>query len=235
MTNKSDKILAPIKKRVLEVIENHHLNKTEVFNILGVSSSNFRGPALFSEVSGDVVAKILTTFPNTNPDWLILGKGNSVRSNNPALEKVNWIVPNEISRFKTDKLDEEGLLRVGLRILIICENYNLQIHELSKLLDDDNVVYYIKGTIPVPEDTLDLILTKFPEISEKWLYTSFGPLKKKNEDQILKDYISTQKQLIEYKENEINQLKEIISELKKEKESSVYTTKVAESRGKLKK
>ena len=48
MTNKSDKILAPIKRRVVEFIENQQIEKKFFFKNLGVASSNFRGQALYS-------------------------------------------------------------------------------------------------------------------------------------------------------------------------------------------
>lgn len=73
MTNKSDKILAPIKQRIIQVIDSKVTNKKVFFAENNLSSSNFRGPALFSEVSGEVVAKILTLFPDIDANWMILG------------------------------------------------------------------------------------------------------------------------------------------------------------------
>ncbi len=75
MTNKSDKILAPIKRRIVEFIENQQIEKKFFFKNLGVASSNFRGQALYSEVSADIVAKILSLYPNSNAEWFLLGKG----------------------------------------------------------------------------------------------------------------------------------------------------------------
>ena len=147
----------------------------------------------------------------------------------------NWITANEYLRFKSEKFDEEALKRVGYRIFIICETYDLQMHELGSLINDKNIPQYIAGILPVPEQTLDSILEAFPEISEKWLYTSFGGLKKQNKEILLKDLVDTQKKLIEYKDNEIAILKNEISELKKAEEPVLYSGMVAESEQKLKK
>lgn len=224
-----------IKDRIIQLIEFKGIAKESFYKKIGMTSASFRGKAKDTPINSNAIENILSIIPDTDLYWLISGKGNKVRTSHPILEKADWILPNEIARFKSSQFSDEALARVGYRIFIICETYNLEMHELGTLVGDANIPQYIAGMLPVPEATLDLILSAYPDISEKWLYTSLGPLKKQKDDLILKDYISTQKQLIEYKENEINQLKEVISELKKEKESSVYPTKVAESREKLKK
>lgn len=84
MTKRSDKILAPIKGRVLKYVENKGFEKKSFFEKLGVASSNFRGNALFSEISSDVIAKILTADKQANPEWLLTGKGEMLKSENPT-------------------------------------------------------------------------------------------------------------------------------------------------------
>lgn len=79
MTNKNDKILAPIKGRVIKFIENQKIEKKSFFDKLGVASSNFRGNALYSEISADIIAKILAFYPNSNPEWLLIGKDPMLR------------------------------------------------------------------------------------------------------------------------------------------------------------
>ena len=76
MNNKNDKILAPIKQRIIQIIDNQIDNKKEFFQKHNISSSNFRGPALYSEVSGDFIVKFLTIFPSVNVLWLVLGEGD---------------------------------------------------------------------------------------------------------------------------------------------------------------
>lgn len=76
-----EKILAPIKSRILEYIDFKGIEKGKFFSDLGVSSSNFRSGGLKSEVGGEVIAKILSTHPDINSDWLITGSGPMVSDN----------------------------------------------------------------------------------------------------------------------------------------------------------
>ena len=75
-----DKILAPIKQRIIKYLEIQSISKTDFYNKFSVASSNFRGISLNSEVGGELIAKILSEYKDLNPDWLILGKGNMLRS-----------------------------------------------------------------------------------------------------------------------------------------------------------
>lgn len=102
MTNKNDKILAPIKGRIVQFIENQKIEKKFFFENLEVASSNFRGQALYSEVSADIVAKILTLYPNSNAEWFLLGKGNMMKNekkkelNQSILGHNNTMVGNDL-------------------------------------------------------------------------------------------------------------------------------------------
>ena len=42
----------------------------------------------------DVMTKILHRYPQINPDWLLLGKGEMLRDNTPAMEPVDNIAKN---------------------------------------------------------------------------------------------------------------------------------------------
>lgn len=74
-----DKILAPIKSRILQYIDFHGIEKKYFFEKIGVAASNFRSKSLKSEVGGDVIAKISSFYPDLNIEWLITGKGNMTR------------------------------------------------------------------------------------------------------------------------------------------------------------
>lgn len=93
MTNKNDKILAPVKGRVIQFIENQSIEKKMFFEKLGVASSNFRGNALYSEISADVLAKILTLHPNVNSDWLLTGKGSMLKED--AKTNINQTITGD--------------------------------------------------------------------------------------------------------------------------------------------
>jgi len=75
-----DKILAPIKQRILQFVDYKQIERKNFFGELNVATSNFRGNALYSEVGGDVIAKILSNHPKLNAEWLLTGNGKMLKS-----------------------------------------------------------------------------------------------------------------------------------------------------------
>lgn len=68
-----------IKERLLEFAKIKRIKKMEFYEIIGIDSSNFAGKMAESELSADKIARILVIFPELNPDWLLLGKGEMLR------------------------------------------------------------------------------------------------------------------------------------------------------------
>ncbi len=89
MITKKDKNLAPIKSRIIKYIENQGIEKKTFFEKLQVASSNFRGNALFSEISAEVVAKILTLNYNISTEWLLTGKGVMLKTDTSNTEPLD--------------------------------------------------------------------------------------------------------------------------------------------------
>lgn len=71
-----DKILSPIKERLLKYLEVRGFSRESFCRTTGISASNFKGIGLKSELGGDKIAKILTSYRDLNPDWLLIGHGN---------------------------------------------------------------------------------------------------------------------------------------------------------------
>ncbi len=83
-----DKILAPIKQRIIQFIDFKGFEKKKFFESLAISASNFRSQSLFSEAGGDVIAKISSHYPEINPEWLLSGNGPMFKSDkNFPIEK----------------------------------------------------------------------------------------------------------------------------------------------------
>lgn len=70
-----DKILSPIKIRILKFLEISNITRESFYRATNISASNFKGSGLRSELGGDKIAKILACYPTLNPDWLITGRG----------------------------------------------------------------------------------------------------------------------------------------------------------------
>jgi len=79
LQNIMEKILAPIKQRILQYVDYKQIERKNFFGELNVASSNFRGNALYSEVGGDVIAKILSNHSKLNAEWLLTGNGEMLK------------------------------------------------------------------------------------------------------------------------------------------------------------
>lgn len=73
------KILS-IKENILQFIDKQRITKEEFCKKTGIASSNFRGSGMKSEIGGDKIVKILSEYTDLNPNWLLTGKGEMLKS-----------------------------------------------------------------------------------------------------------------------------------------------------------
>lgn len=73
-------IFSNIKERVLYISENKGITREKFFDDLGITYGNFKGKAKEKALSSDVLAKIITKYPDVNPEWLLTGKGDMLKS-----------------------------------------------------------------------------------------------------------------------------------------------------------
>lgn len=83
-----DKKMTNIKERISQLPSILGIRKGAFFDSLGVSSSNYRGVALKSEVSTDVIVEILSIYPEVNSEWILLGRGNPTKELNSPQEGI---------------------------------------------------------------------------------------------------------------------------------------------------
>jgi len=69
-----------IKERILQILEYKHLVKEIFFSKIGMTSANFRGNAKKSPLNSNAIENILSEFPEINPEWLLTGKGEMLKS-----------------------------------------------------------------------------------------------------------------------------------------------------------
>ena len=81
----------PIKERILKFIDYKGISKSKFSKITGIHPANFKGKGLKSEIGGDKLNKILSHFPEINPEWLLTGEGEMLRSG--ADERPASMVP----------------------------------------------------------------------------------------------------------------------------------------------
>ncbi|MBS4057792.1 MAG: hypothetical protein KGZ82_10790 [Bacteroidales bacterium] len=89
MSRPDDKIFSPIKERVLQYVDYKSIYREKFYLQTGISPSNFKGSAAKSELGGDKIVKILTTYPDLSPIWLTLGQGNMIINDKVYMPVVN--------------------------------------------------------------------------------------------------------------------------------------------------
>lgn len=85
-----DKIFAPIKGRIYEFLDKQDIKREDFYKNTNISSSNFKGKGAISEIGGDKIAKILTHYPDVNPDWLLTGRGPMLREENKIVDLISY-------------------------------------------------------------------------------------------------------------------------------------------------
>ena len=84
-----------MKERIIKIMECERMGQAQFASAIGIQ------PAAMSHIisgrnnpSLDVMTKILHRYPQINPDWLLLGKGEMLRDNTPAMEPADNIAKN---------------------------------------------------------------------------------------------------------------------------------------------
>lgn len=106
------------KVRILQYLKYKDISIRKFSEKISISPSNFNEKNMPSALSGDILSRILTTYEELNPDWLLLGKGEMLRSD--AQKTVS-------SSADSDKIWKEILADKDRRIEeLIIENYKIR-------------------------------------------------------------------------------------------------------------
>lgn len=73
-------IFSNIKERVLYISESKGITREKFFEDLGITYGNFKGKAKEKALSSDVLAKIITKYPEISSEWLLTGNGEILKS-----------------------------------------------------------------------------------------------------------------------------------------------------------
>lgn len=74
-----DKI-STIKERILTFLDFEGIKKSEFYQVTGLSDSNFKGKNRLSQPGGDMIVKILTSYPKLSANWLVMGEGSMLKN-----------------------------------------------------------------------------------------------------------------------------------------------------------
>ena len=71
--------ISTIKDRILTFLESEGIKKADFYSTTGISDSNFKGKNLSSQLGGDAIVKVLSSYPNLSADWLLVGAGSMLK------------------------------------------------------------------------------------------------------------------------------------------------------------
>lgn len=89
MERKNLKNFDQIKVRLLQFAESQKIPKTKFFEQNQLAASNFSGKGAESALSTDKIVQILICFPDLNSDWLLLGRGEMLRSATQSVGNIS--------------------------------------------------------------------------------------------------------------------------------------------------
>lgn len=87
-----------IKEKILTFLDSQGIKKTEFFEEVGLSPSNFKGAAKYGELGGDKIAKILTMYPNLSAEWLMRDRGPMILDGAEIPTVDSMIPPEEVNK-----------------------------------------------------------------------------------------------------------------------------------------
>lgn len=73
-----------IKERVLQIAINKHITRERFFQSIGATYGNFKGENKKTPLNSDILANILSIYPDINSEWLLVGHGEMFKSNPAA-------------------------------------------------------------------------------------------------------------------------------------------------------
>lgn len=95
MTDNIESEATNMKERIIKIMECERMGQAQFASAIGIQRA-----AMSHIISGrnnpslDVMTKILHRYPQINPDWLLLGKGEMLRDNTPAMKPADNIAKN---------------------------------------------------------------------------------------------------------------------------------------------
>ena len=81
--------ISTIKDRILTFLESEGIKKADFYSTTGISDSNFKGKNLSSQLGGDAIVKVLTSYPNLSADWLLVGAGSMLKDDLNGIKTID--------------------------------------------------------------------------------------------------------------------------------------------------
>lgn len=88
--------ISTIKDRILTFLESEGIKKADFYSTTGISDSNFKGKNLSSQLGGNAIVKVLTSYPNLSADWLLVGAGSMLKDDLNGIQTADEANPSTL-------------------------------------------------------------------------------------------------------------------------------------------
>lgn len=131
-----------IKDRIIQLIEFKGIAKENFYKKIGVTSANFRGKAKESDVSSITIAKILSEIPDANPEWLLTGKGEMLKSKEPRTlywrdNETGENIANKVNETPAFEINSDTIAQIRLEALHDKEKIIAMLEKDNKRLEKE--------------------------------------------------------------------------------------------------
>lgn len=159
MTDNIESEATNMKERIIKIMECERMVQAQFASAIGIQRA-----AMSHIISGrnnpslDVMTKILHRYPQINPDWLLLGKGEMLRDNTPAMEPA------------------DNIAKIPPQIQVVPEGYQeLPFQESRKELDNSEKTWAV--SVEKSSKTVSKIMVFYSDNT----YDTFVPEKQESE------------------------------------------------------
>lgn len=128
-------IFTNIKERILYLTDLKNVTKEKFFESIGVTYGNFKGKAKEKSLSSDVLAKIVTMYPDVNPFWLLNGTGEIFIKDDELIKRDQQVIELKELEYKSLKA-ENSLLKTQINLLHeLCDELKFRIKTLDNEIE----------------------------------------------------------------------------------------------------
>ena len=128
-----EKVNNPVKQRMKEFISSLGISEREFCRKIGVSSAYVE--SIKQSISPKVMQTISIHYPDLNPVWLLLGKGEMLKSDKPEPQQGGLLPSQMLAELLVEARNEKArLLAANEKLTEIVESQQETIAELTREL-----------------------------------------------------------------------------------------------------